>query len=135
MARKTFTVDDVVDMLDRWHRGESVTKVSASLGVDRKTVQKYLRCALAADIRPGSRTMSPADWTALIHSSHPQITEPRLRRRTWLELDPFRDQVDAQRRQGLTLEAIWRRLRRERGVAVSLASFKRWASDDRPESR
>jgi hypothetical protein len=52
MARRTFTPDQVTEMLERWHRGASTTDVAAAVGVDRKTVKKYADCAVAAGIRP-----------------------------------------------------------------------------------
>jgi hypothetical protein len=42
MARRTFVVVDVTEILIHWHAGRSISEVAASLGVDRKTIRKYL---------------------------------------------------------------------------------------------
>lgn len=128
MARRTFTPDQVTEMLERWHRGDSTSDVATAVGVDRKTVKKYADCALAAGIRPGGPPLSPADWTTLIARRHPVIAEPRLRRTTWLELDENRDLIARLRTDGVPQERIWRRLRAERGVVSSLATLKRWVA-------
>jgi hypothetical protein len=104
--------------------------VAAAVGVDRKTVKKYADCALAAGIRPGGTPLSATDWTLLIARRHPVITQPRLRRTTWRELDQNREFIAELRAAGLPQERIWRRLRAERGVMSSLATLKRWVAEN-----
>ena len=53
MARRTFDVIDVTEILVHWHAGRSISEVSASLGVDRKTIRKYVAPAIAAGMAPG----------------------------------------------------------------------------------
>ncbi len=53
MARRQFQVIDVVEVLQHWHAGRPKTVVAASLGVDVKTVRKYVSAAEAAGIVPG----------------------------------------------------------------------------------
>lgn len=48
MARRAFDVIDVTEILIHWYAGRSQAELAASLGVDRKTVRKYLAPALAA---------------------------------------------------------------------------------------
>ena len=44
MARRSFTVVDVTEILIHWYAGRSLSEVSDSLGVDRKTsVSTWLR--------------------------------------------------------------------------------------------
>ena len=42
MARRTFDVMDVTEILVHWHAGRSFSEMSQSLGVDRKTIRKYI---------------------------------------------------------------------------------------------
>ena len=53
MARRTFDVIDVTEILVHWHAGRSLNEMSQSLGVDRKTIRKYIAPAVAAGIAPG----------------------------------------------------------------------------------
>jgi hypothetical protein len=39
MARRSFDVVDVTEILIHWHAGRSISEVSTSLGVDRKTIR------------------------------------------------------------------------------------------------
>ncbi len=43
MARRTFDVVDVTEIFIHWYAGRSISEVSASLGVDRKTVKHWRR--------------------------------------------------------------------------------------------
>ena len=53
MARRTFDVIDVTEILMHWHAGRSKNEMAESLGVDRKTLRKYIAPAEAAGIVPG----------------------------------------------------------------------------------
>ena len=60
MARRTFDVVDVTEILIHWYAGRSISEVSTSLGVDRKTIRKYLAPAVAAGLAPGGPAMAQA---------------------------------------------------------------------------
>ena len=60
MARRTFDVIDVTEVLMHWHAGRSLLGMSQSLGVDRKTIRKYVAPAAAAGTEPRPlRTSAP----------------------------------------------------------------------------
>jgi hypothetical protein len=42
MARRTFKVIDVTEVLMHWYAGRSLSGMSQSLGVDRKTIRNRL---------------------------------------------------------------------------------------------
>ena len=44
---------DVTEILMHWHAGRSLSEMAGSLGVDRKTLRKYIAPAVAAGIVPG----------------------------------------------------------------------------------
>ena len=64
MARRSFDVVDVTEILIHWHAGRSISEVSTSLGVDRKTIRKYLAPAVAAGLTPGGPSLVQAEWAA-----------------------------------------------------------------------
>ena len=45
MARKEYTVVDVVDILRRVQHGYSIRAITRATGMDRNTLRKYLRLA------------------------------------------------------------------------------------------
>ena len=48
MARRSFHVIDITEILVHWYAGRSQYELAESLGVDRKTIREYLAAALAA---------------------------------------------------------------------------------------
>ena len=46
-------VIDVAEILEHWHAGRRMGELSSSLGVDPKTVRKYVAPALEAGLVPG----------------------------------------------------------------------------------
>src|SRR3972149_484373 len=45
MGRKEFSVDELVEVLHQWHMGRSITQIKHSVGIDRKTIRKYIGLA------------------------------------------------------------------------------------------
>jgi transposase len=132
MARRTFDVADVTELLVHWDAGRSQSEIATSLGLDRKTVKKYLAPAIEAGCEPGSgRTQ--AEWAVLVRDWVPQLADTRLRQVTWPAIEVHRDYIVAQLEAGVTKATIWQRLRDEQGLEASLASVKRWIAANLPE--
>jgi len=132
MARRTFTVVDIIEIYVHWYAGRSKSQLAASLGVDRKTIRKYLAPAEAAGMSPGGPPMSEADWAKLIKSWFPELASRRLSQITWGEIEQHRDYVkDLLATTSVT--TIHQRLRDERKLKASLSSFRRWVHENLPE--
>jgi transposase len=131
MARRTFEVIDVTEILVHWHAGRSQAEIAASLGVDRKTVRKYTAPALAAGLAPGGPPLGEAEWGALVRTWFPELVDTRLRQSSWPMIEPFHELV----RSWLgvvTISTIHQRLRDEHGLAVSLSSLRRYIDANLP---
>lgn len=44
---------DLIELYEHWWAGRSQVEISASLGIDRKTIRKYLAPAIEAGLMPG----------------------------------------------------------------------------------
>ncbi|MFL5995564.1 MAG: IS21 family transposase [Streptomyces sp.] len=123
---------DVTEIYVHWYAGRSKSELSASPGVDRKTIRKYLAPAEAAGITPGGPAMAEQDWAGLIKGWFPELADVRLRQVTWPEIDKHGDYI-----KGLlgtvTVSTIHQRLRDEHGLTVSVSSLRRWISATLPE--
>ena len=128
MARRSFTVVDVTEILVHWYAGRSLSEVSDSLGVDRKTIRKYLAPAVAAGITPGGPARSSAQWAALVAGWFPQLTDTTLRQTTWPQLAVHHEYIVAQLKLRVTQATIHQRLRDEQGLRASVASLKRYVA-------
>jgi transposase len=129
VARRTFQVVDITEILVHWHAGRSVSEVARSLGVDRNTVRKYVAPAVAAGIVPGGEPISPERWQELVRGWFPKLVTTELRHPRFGEIAPYHELIREQLTVN-TVSTIWQRLRDEHGLGVSIASFRRyiWAT-------
>ena len=61
MARRSFAVREIAEILDHWQHGRSVTAIAGSLNLDRKTVRKYVGLVTGAGF---ARGQGPPDGRA-----------------------------------------------------------------------
>ena len=133
MARRTFEVIDVTEILMHWHAGRSKNELAASLGVDRKTLRKYIAPAEAAGICPGGPAKSEEEWAELVRAWFPQLADTRLRQVTWPAIAVHHDYITAQLKASVRMSTVHQRLRDEHGLAVSVQSFRRYVAANVPE--
>jgi transposase len=86
MARRSFDVIDIVEILVHWYAGRSKNEMAASLDVDRKTIRKYLAPAEAAGITPGGPPVSETEWAQRVREWFPELADARLRQVTWPQI-------------------------------------------------
>ena len=121
----------LTDILARWYAGMPKAQIAREVAVDRKTVRKYVRAAEAAGLRAGGPPLTAEEWAALARDRFPHVVDTRRRQSTWAEVDRYRERIAALA--GTTSVAgIHRRLREEHGLAVSLASFRRYLRTQPP---
>jgi transposase len=133
MARRTFEVIDVTEILMHWHAGRSKSEMAESLGVDRKTLRKYIAPAEAAGIVPGGPAMSAEEWAELVRGWFPQLADTRLRQVTWPAIGEHHEFITGQLKAGVRMSTIHQRLRDGHGLAVSVQSFRRYVAANVPE--
>jgi transposase len=133
MARRTFDVIDVTEILVHWHAGRSLNEMSSSLGVDRKTIRKYIAPAIAAGIAPGGPAKSEDEWHELVREWFSELSDARLRQVTWPAIGEHHEYVTGQLRAGVRMSTIHQRLRDGHGLAASVASFRRYVAANIPE--
>jgi len=127
---------DLIEIYVHWYAGRSQVQIAQSLGVDRKTVRKYLAPVAAAGLTAGGPpVMSEADWRARAQSWFPVLVDTGLRQVTWPAIEVHRDYISAQLAAGVTVATIHQRLVDEHGLVAqqSVASLRRWVSGNLPE--
>jgi transposase len=127
MARRTFEMIDVIEILQHWHAGRPKTVVAASLGVDPKTVRKYVAPAEAAGLSPGGPPLSRAEWASLAAGWFPELADAKARSLTWPAIDAHRERIEPMLDTN-TVTTVHQRLRDEHGLTASIASFRRYVA-------
>ncbi len=125
---------DLVEIYRHWFAGRSQVAISESLGIDRKTVRKYLAPVEAEGLVPGGPpVMSEVDWRARAVAWFPAVADAGLRQVSWPGIAVHADYVRAQLEAGVTVATIHQRLVDERGLDASVASLRRWVAGNLPE--
>lgn len=118
---------DFVEMFRHWHAGRSQVQIAQALGIDRKTIRKYVAPALAEGLEPAPR--EPFDeplWRGRIGRWFPELVDPSVRALTWDQIGVHRDWIDEQLKVPVAVATIAQRLRDDRGVDVSESTVRRY---------
>ena len=87
MARRSFDVIDVVEVLQHWYAGRPKAQVAASVGVDRGTVAKYVGRAEREGFVPGGRVVARAEWADRVRVWFPELIDAKARSLTYREIN------------------------------------------------
>ena len=120
---------DLMELFRHWHAGRSQVQISTALGIDRKTIRKYLAPALAAGLAPGEGgKFDEALWRELISGWFPEVGDPAARAVTWPAIAAHHDWISGQLKASVTVATIAQRLRDDHGVAVSESTVRRYVA-------
>ena len=123
---------DVVEVLQHWHAGRPKSVVASSLGIDPKTVRKYVAAAEAAGLAPGGPTLTRAEWAELVRGWFPELVDARVRSLTFPVIEAHRDQIKTMLETN-SVATVYQRLRDEAGLAVGITSFRRYVDSEFPD--
>lgn len=127
---------DFVEMFRHWHAGRSQVQIHDALGIDRKTIRKYVAPALAEGIEPVPQ--DPFDeplWRDRIRRWFPELVDPSVRALLWGQIAVHHDWIDEQLKAPVTVATIAQRLRDDRDVDVSESTVRRYIATVFAESR
>ena len=125
---------DLIEIYVHWYAGRSQAQIAESLGLDRKTVRKYLAPVAAAGMMAGGPpVMTEVEWRDRAASWFPALVDKGLRQVTWPAIDVHRDYISAQLAAGVTVSTIHQRLVDEHALVASVASVRRWVGGNLPE--
>ncbi|GAB4256143.1 MAG: hypothetical protein Kow00129_16780 [Thermoleophilia bacterium] len=122
---------DVVELLRHQQAGRSRSEIARALGLDRKTVRKYVARAEAAGLRPGGADLSSEEWRERVKAWFPELTDPRARSSVFGEIEGFRAYIE-EHLETNTVTTIHQRLRDEHGLQASVASVRRYVRAEFP---
>lgn len=125
---------DLVELYRHWDAGRSQAVLAESLGLDRKTVRKYLAPVVAEGVVPGADPgRDERFWRERATAWFPQVADAGLRQITWPVIAAHRDYIHEQLRVGVTVATIHQRLVDEQWLVASVGSLRRWVRANLPE--
>ncbi|CAG7632589.1 hypothetical protein E143388_07415 [Rhodococcus opacus] len=120
---------DLMELFRHWHAGRFQVQISTALGIDRKTIRKYLAPALAAGLSPGEGgKFDEALWRELISGWFPEVGDPAARAVTWPAIAAHHDRINGQLKASVTGATIAHRPCVDHGVAVSDSTVRRYVA-------
>ena len=132
MARRSFTVRDIIEILRHWHAGRSVRYIAKSLRVGRNTVAKFTAVAEAAGYHPGQPQRSSSEWTEFVRANFPDQADNQRQPPIFAQIAPFHDQITEALKTNHPSTA-WQRLHDEQHLPGSLPTFYRYLQHTWPE--
>ncbi|TGD84144.1 IS21 family transposase, partial [Mycolicibacterium sp. CH28] len=117
---------DFVEMFRHWNVGRSQVQINEALGIDRKTIRKYLAPALADGLQPSpDEEFDEEVWRARIGRWFPELVDPAARALSWPLIAAHHQWITGQLKAPVTVATIAQRLRDDHGVEVSESTVRR----------
>ncbi len=106
-------------------------QIYEALGIDRKTIRKYVAPAIAEGLEPApEEPFNEQLWRERIGRWFPEVIDPSVRALTWDRIAVHRDWIADQLKARVTAATIAQRLRDERGVEVSESTVRRYMATE-----
>ena len=134
MARREIMMDELVETIYQWHNGRNISQIKRSLGLDRKTIRKYLDLAR---LQGFSRDMEIQEYWYYLKLAGmiqqdlkvPIDTSPSYRKTAL-----YQSTIDKLlSRKYMTPKQAYRILKREYDYPLSYSSFKRYMNVKYPK--
>jgi transposase len=122
-------------MFRHWNAGRSQVQISEALGIDRKTIRKYLAPALAEGLEPSPDEFDEEVWRARIGRWFPELVDPVARALTWSLIATHHQWITDQLKVPVTVATIAQRLRDDHHVEVSESTVRRYIANTLTEQR
>jgi len=117
-------MNEVVETIYQWHKGMKVLHISRSLGLDRKTVRKYLGMARAVGITEGEGLPDEQEIVSKLRG----LANPQGYERPALDLvAQYKSEIEELlKNDDMTGKQVWRLLKEVHGIDVGYTTIKRY---------
>jgi transposase len=133
MAYSPKGVMDIIEIVTRWHSGYTISGTSDALGVDRKTVRRYVRAALKGGI---SREKPLPEREKLIELLLPLVPRNRREMPARCQFEEHRKEIEeliTRTEDPLKPKTAFEVICIKYGAKASYSSFKRFIRHNMPE--
>jgi transposase len=118
-------MEEIREVVRLWQAGHGIKPVAARLGLDPKTVRRYVSVARTAGVEQCSAAMSEEQFVAILISLEP--AHSTARGDAWQLCEVHRERIDAGLKSGLRLTRVRSLLRRD-GIELPYSTLHRFAS-------
>jgi transposase len=126
MAYREVAMVDVKEVLRLWLAGMARKRIAAQLGLDPKTVRRYVRTAMRTGLRPGAGVAALTDEQVAVVLVALKAVRTRPHGAAWVECVRHEATIAGYLRDGVRLTKI-RKLLRRQGVELPYPTLRRFA--------
>lgn len=125
MARRSVEMNEIVEIIYHWHKGNSIKGIKRSLKFDRKTIRKYIHMAQQLGVKRGEPL---PDEQELVKGLRALCSSPALYETPAMDsVGIYRDQISRWlEEKDITGKQIWRLLKEEHELSIGYSSVKRY---------
>lgn len=129
MGYREVLVVEVREVLRRWGQGRGLRGISRSIGLDRKTVRRYVAAAVEAGLTREQAVAATDEMVGLVVAAV-RVGSPKERGASWRLLERHRSAIEKWFEQGLLLTKVHELLKRTTGQPVVYRTLHRFATEE-----
>jgi transposase len=134
MARRELRMEELVEVLYQWHQGRNISQIKRSLGLDRKTIRKYIELAQGCGLSRGREIQPDLYYMRLAGAIQRRLRTPLVVSASFKRTLLYQHLIGKLlKRRYMTPKQVFRILRREHGYPLSYSSFKRYMNIKYPK--
>jgi len=134
MARKEVRMEELVEVLYQWHRGRNISQIKRSLGLDRKTIRKYIELAEPYGFLRDDEVRDDIYYMQLAGRIQTGLKTPLGCSESFKKTALYQSMLDKLlSKKYMTPKQAYRILKREHEYSLSYSSFKRYINIKYPK--
>jgi len=127
-------MDELVEILYQWHMGRNISQIKRSVGLDRKTIRKYIELAEFYGFSKDSEIQTAFFYLKLAGKIQKGLKVPLKSSPSYKKTSMYQVSVERLlKRKYMTYKQVYRILKREHNYPLSYSSFKRYINIKYPE--
>lgn len=127
MSRKEIKLEELVEVLYQWHMGNNISQIKRSLGLDRKTIRKYLEVAQALGFSRDMELQDSLYYLELAGKIQKELNTPLTCSKTHKITSRYQNTIDKlMAKKYMKPKQIYRILKNQHDYSLSYSSFNRY---------
>lgn len=127
MARKEICMEEVVEVIYQWHKGRNISQIKRSVGLDRKTIRKYLALAERCGFNRDMGSQPYEYYLELAGKIHKEVRTPLDPSPSYKKTLEYQSTIERLKdKPYMKPKQMYRILKREYGYPLSYPSFTRY---------
>jgi transposase len=135
MARKDVKMEELIEVLYQWHKGRNISQIKYSLGLDRKTIRKYIELAEPYGFLRDGEVMDDVYYLQLAGKIQAGLKMPLGSSESFKKTALYQTTIEKLlSKKYMTPKQAYRILKRDHEYSLSYSSFNRYVNIKYPKA-